>query len=129
MQLSLFAFITSAAALALRNIHVADFRGFGGTNCFDENLGIWTVIDDDVKHGECMGFNGNDVRSLRVEDVNEGCVSKYGRVKRWERRMLMRVVYVFGDEKCGGVPMAAVQGGCVDKKEGWKAWKMECKVW
>ena len=41
--------------------------------------------------------------------------------------MLMETVYVFGDEACKGEPVAAGKG-CLERRERWRAWKMQCKV-
>jgi hypothetical protein len=68
--------LTWAAAIEPRNIHVADFRGFGATKCYEENLGVWTVIDDDVDGGPCNDFAGNTVHSLWLSNILDKCQSR-----------------------------------------------------
>lgn len=79
MQLTLLvaaavtALFTGADALAIRNKHVSDFRIYGTTGCFQENLGVWTVIDDDFRPNECKSLNADPVGSVLLEDINAGC--------------------------------------------------------
>ncbi len=65
--------VANGAIVSQRLAHLADFRIYGATECFEENLGIWTVIEGDVKPGECKDFNGNKVFSLTNVDISEGC--------------------------------------------------------
>lgn len=70
--------LATAAAITPRNIHVSDFRGFGATNCHDENLGVWTVIDEDlVADQPCKDFGDNTVFSLQLSNMLENCHSMY----------------------------------------------------
>jgi len=68
--------VASAVACPHHLAHLADFRVFGSLTCHDKNLGIWTVVEGDVGVGECKGFNGDDVRSLSVVNINKGCSCK-----------------------------------------------------
>lgn len=70
----------SNALFIPRNIHVADFRLYSAEGCHDGNLGVWTVIDDDFKNGECKSLNdsedGSVPLSLSLTDINKGCTCK-----------------------------------------------------
>lgn len=68
--------ISGSSALTMRNKHVADFRLFGKTGCHDDNFGVWTVIDDDIKHGKCNTLNAEAVQSIFATAVNDGCTCK-----------------------------------------------------
>jgi hypothetical protein len=73
--------ITGSNALFIpRNVHVADFRLYSAEGCFDGNLGVWTVIDDDFKNGECKSLNDEEdgavPQSLTLTDINKGCTCK-----------------------------------------------------
>ena len=73
-------FLTAAAsacnALAIRNKHVSDFRVFGDTGCKNINLGVWTVIDDDIGPSECKIFADDPVKSIFLTDLNDECTSR-----------------------------------------------------
>jgi hypothetical protein len=66
----------SNALFIPRNIHVADFRLYGAEGCHDVNLGVWTVIDDDFKNGECKSLGDDETFSLSLTDINKGCTCK-----------------------------------------------------
>ncbi|KAM0259853.1 hypothetical protein ACHAQJ_003097 [Trichoderma viride] len=99
----------SNALFIPRNIHVADFRLYGSENCFDLNQGVWTVIDDDFKNGECKGLNDNETFSLNLTDINKGCT-----------------LTAYTDDKCTEGKKHLITGQCTDSKAGWKAWSMNC---
>ncbi|KAG5913919.1 hypothetical protein E4U53_004748 [Claviceps sorghi] len=71
---SVVALAGATHALAVRNKHVADFRLFGEQGCFRLNQGIWTVIDDDFRPGECKTLGGSLPRSIRNVDMNGGVI-------------------------------------------------------
>lgn len=83
-----FSVVAAAAALIAgsnalfipRNIHVADFRLYSAEGCYDGNLGVWTVIDEDFTNGECKSLNdsedGDVPLSLSLTDINKGCTCK-----------------------------------------------------
>ncbi|PNY25622.1 Uncharacterized protein TCAP_04437 [Tolypocladium capitatum] len=103
------ALATGAGAGVLpRNKHVADFRIYGATGCYEKNLGVWTVIDDDIKGNPCTRF-GDDVRSVMVANVNDGCR-----------------LHVFTDGECRTGKHTVQQRECYGDSAGLKAWSMEC---
>ncbi|KAJ6439136.1 glycosyltransferase family 1 [Purpureocillium lavendulum] len=61
------------SATSACNIHVADFRGFGRQGCYDENLGIWTIIDTDFETNECKSLVEEHVHSLELVDIRHEC--------------------------------------------------------
>lgn len=67
-------FAGTALAAAIANTHVADFRGFGNIDCDKENLGVWTVIDDDVVDRPCVQFD-DGVLSVKMVDIVAHCSS------------------------------------------------------
>ena len=70
----------SAASIAPRARHVADFRVFGAPGCSEKNLGVWTVIDSDIKTGECKDFKDDVIHSVSLTDIDKGCVCEsFGR--------------------------------------------------
>ncbi|EFY87641.1 hypothetical protein J3458_006868 [Metarhizium acridum] len=103
------ALLAPSSALTMRNKHVGDFRLFSHQGCFDGNLGVWTVIDDDVAHQPCQPMNDIAVHSVNVNAVNGAC--KFS-------------LYEDADCKAGG--QNTTQGNCYNSAAGWKAWKMTC---
>ncbi|KAL6804801.1 hypothetical protein GGI42DRAFT_352878 [Trichoderma sp. SZMC 28013] len=99
----------SNALFIPRNIHVADFRLYSAEGCHDGNLGVWTVIDDDFKNGECKGLNDSEPKSLSLTDINKGCTFT-----------------AYTDDKCTKGKKDFTKGHCFDDKAGWKAWSMKC---
>ncbi|OAQ69896.1 hypothetical protein VFPPC_15505 [Pochonia chlamydosporia 170] len=102
------ALVSSSAALVIRNKHVGDFRLFSNQGCSAGNLGVWTIIDDDVKHGKCVSIN-DSVQSIYATDVNQGC--KF---------------YLYNDGACKVGKTNAAEGTCSNTSEGWKSWSMDC---
>ncbi|KAH6606885.1 hypothetical protein Trco_006038 [Trichoderma cornu-damae] len=92
-----------------RNTHVADFRLYSAEGCYDGNLGVWTVIDDDFKNGECKGLNDAEPLSLSLMDINKGCTFT-----------------AYTDKNCTEGEKQLTSGQCSDNEAGWKAWSMEC---
>lgn len=93
-----------AAAVIPRVRHLGDFRGWDGVGCDPSpntasassvnNLGIWTVLEDEVVGAPCKGFNGQDVWSLRVEDIEPDCCCK---CDKWPSRASPeQLITVFG---------------------------------
>lgn len=122
----------SNALFIPRNIHVADFRLYSAEGCHDGNLGVWTVIDDDFKNGECKGLNDSEPKSLSLTDINKGCTCK-GTHERWNAQsktlfILTRnlAVTAYTDDKCTKGKKDFTKGHCFDNKAGWKAWSMKC---
>ncbi|KAJ6436750.1 methyl transferase [Purpureocillium lavendulum] len=99
--------VANSAIFGHRLAHLADFRIFGAPGCFDENLGIWTVIEGDVKPGDCMDFNGNSVFSLSNVDISEG-------------------FYAYTDDECATGKWAIPEGECASGDGGFKRWGMSC---
>ncbi|KAJ6446779.1 hypothetical protein O9K51_01552 [Purpureocillium lavendulum] len=99
----------SAAAITPRLAHLTDFRIFGAAGCGDKNLGIWTVVEGDVKAGECKGMNGNDVHSILNVDIIKGCT-----------------LYAFTDDKCTYGKRVLEAGKCSSSDTGYKAWTISC---
>lgn len=91
------------AAAFRRNIHVADFRSFGEPGCSAKNLGVWTVIDDDIVENGCNDFNGDVVKSLSLTDINEG----YTRESHIEHRAL--AVTMTKRQQCISTPMQSAK--------------------
>ncbi|KAG6030431.1 hypothetical protein E4U41_000100 [Claviceps citrina] len=112
MLATVAALATAAAGLAIRNKHVADFRLFGQPGCSRDNEGIWTVIDDDFRPGECKSMRGILARSIRNVDTNRGCTLSF-----------------YTDEACSAAGRRRCGAGeCCDSNaaQGWKAWSMVC---
>lgn len=63
---------SASAAVLARNKHVADFRIYGEAGCYAKNLGVWTVIDDDIQDNPCTIFHDH-VESVTVIDIIDGC--------------------------------------------------------
>ncbi|KAL7792454.1 hypothetical protein V8C37DRAFT_416348 [Trichoderma ceciliae] len=104
------ALIAGSNALFIpRNIHVADFRLYSAEGCFDGNLGVWTVIDDDFKNGECKGLNGDAPLSLNLTDINQGCSFT-----------------AYTNANCTEGKKNFTTGHCFDNKAGWRAWSIKC---
>ncbi|KAL6909116.1 hypothetical protein GGI43DRAFT_379928 [Trichoderma evansii] len=103
----------SNALFIPRNIHVADFRLYGAEGCVEENLGVWTVIDDDFKNGECKSLNDEEdgavPHSLSLTDINAGCT-----------------LTAYTDLKCTEGKTVLSPGQCSDNKVGFQAWSMTC---
>lgn len=52
--------------------HIADFRTFGETGCFNDNQGVWTFTQSDLTG--CKAFPTDlPVGSLFASDYNAGC--------------------------------------------------------
>ncbi|UNI13857.1 hypothetical protein JDV02_000555 [Purpureocillium takamizusanense] len=100
----------SAAVITPRLAHQADFRVFGATGCKEKNLGIWTVIEGDVKPGECKGLNGDDVHSITNVDILKGCS-----------------LFAFTDDKCTTEKHPLEVGKCTNSDSGFKAWTISCE--
>ncbi|KAK1249783.1 hypothetical protein MKX08_009786 [Trichoderma sp. CBMAI-0020] len=102
----------SNALFIPRNIHVADFRLYGGEDCFAGNLGVWTVIDDDFQNGECKSLNEDDngaVHSLSLTDINKGCT-----------------LTAYTDLKCTEGETVLAPQQCSKNTVGYQAWSMTC---
>ncbi|POR37009.1 Uncharacterized protein TPAR_02791 [Tolypocladium paradoxum] len=96
------------AAVLTRNKNVAQFRIYGETGCHEKNLGVWTVIDDDIKNNPCKTFR-DDVKSVTVEQINVGCK-----------------LHVFTDKECKNGGHTVKQSECHNEAGGLKAWSMQC---
>ena len=121
--------LASAVAIEPRNIHVADFRGFGATKCYEENLGVWTVIDEDVDNERCKDFAGNNVHSLRLSNILDKCQSKFASNQIKEKKVWLNgVVYLYEDDACTIGRRQVVPGTCYDAENQWKAWNMACDL-
>ncbi|PNP54064.1 hypothetical protein THARTR1_05271 [Trichoderma harzianum] len=123
----------SNALFIPRNIHVADFRLYSAEGCHDGNLGVWTVIDDDFKNGECKGLNDSEPKSLSLTDINKGCTCKEtprgaGMPNLRHCFILTRILAVtaYTDDKCTEGKKDFTKGHCFDNKVAWKAWSMKC---
>lgn len=74
--------LAAAAVMPPRVRHLGDFRGWDGVDCGqgyskpNNNLGIWTVLEDEIVGGPCKDFNGQSVWSLRLEDIEPDCSCK-----------------------------------------------------
>ncbi|PWI64989.1 hypothetical protein PCL_08348 [Purpureocillium lilacinum] len=101
--------LANSAIFGHRLAHLADFRLYGAPGCFDDNLGIWTVIEGDVKPGDCRNFNGNTVFSLSNVVILEGCT-----------------LYAYMDENCTAGEQAIPEGECASVEETFRAWGMSC---
>lgn len=103
----------SNALFIPRNIHVADFRLYGGEDCFAGNLGVWTVIDDDFKNGECKSLNDEEdgavPHSLSLTDINKGCT-----------------LTAYTDLKCTEGTTVLAPQQCSKNTVGYQAWSMTC---
>ncbi|KJZ74950.1 hypothetical protein HIM_05681 [Hirsutella minnesotensis 3608] len=97
------------SAFIPRNKHVADFRLFGGEDCANPNLGIWTVIDTDFQNYECKSLNDDTVKSVLGVSETRGCK-----------------LYVFSDAACRVGREEVKKGGCQSVPAGFKAWSMVC---
>ncbi|KAG5927017.1 hypothetical protein E4U42_002700 [Claviceps africana] len=107
--LSVVVLAGAAHALAVRNKHVADFRLFGEQDCYRQNQGIWTVIDDDFRADECKTLGGSLPRSIRNVDMNGGCTLSF-----------------YTDDDCTAGRTECAAGQCCISAEGWRAWSMRC---
>lgn len=81
LSITAAAFVTGTSAAAIkRNSHVGNFRLFGANGCYEQNLGVWTVIDDDFKNGECLTLhpfdNNEHLRALSLTLIVPNCSSK-----------------------------------------------------
>lgn len=76
-ELFMAALLLAQRAISACNIHVADFRGFGRQGCYDENLGIWTIIDTDFEANECKSLIEENVHSLTLVDIRRECQRTY----------------------------------------------------
>lgn len=75
---ALAALYTGASAAAVpRNVHLGDFREFGVVDCHDDNLGVWTIVDDDLAGKPCQTFNGDKPKSIKMSDLYPTCTSAY----------------------------------------------------
>ncbi|PHH64734.1 hypothetical protein CDD81_3996 [Ophiocordyceps australis] len=99
----------AAASPVTRNKHVADFRVYGGTDCYQQNMGVWTVIDTDFRPNECKSLKDTSIKSVSLVDINNGCK-----------------LHIFTDSACSKGRQTIPQGQCRGSHEGYKAWAMEC---
>ncbi|GFP52001.1 hypothetical protein ACSS6W_004026 [Trichoderma asperelloides] len=103
----------SNALFIPRNIHVADFRLYSAEGCYDGNLGVWTVIDEDFTNGECKSLNdsedGDVPLSLSLTDINKGCT-----------------LTAYTDVKCTEGKTVLAPKQCSNNKAGFQAWSMNC---
>ncbi len=95
IKMQLFSLISSLAIMALSScVHAAsfqsgglvkitrqdryigDFRLFGQTGCFAENLGVWTITQSTLDI--CYDLD-EEVRAIRVSRTIENCGRKLGR--------------------------------------------------
>uniref|UniRef100_A0A1Y1NMD0 Uncharacterized protein n=1 Tax=Photinus pyralis TaxID=7054 RepID=A0A1Y1NMD0_PHOPY len=104
------ALVSTSRALTIRNKHVGDFRLFSDEGCSAGNLGVWTVIDDDVRDHPCQGIpDDTNVRSVFVTDVDDNCEFS-----------------LYEDADCQAGEQDTTQDNCYNSAAGWKAWKMTC---
>ncbi|KAL7920911.1 hypothetical protein ACQKWADRAFT_314413 [Trichoderma austrokoningii] len=103
----------SNALFIPRNIHVADFRLYSAADCYNGNLGVWTVIDDDFKNGECKSLNDDEdgavPHSLNLTDINKGCT-----------------LTAYTDLKCTEGKTVLTPQQCSPNSVGYQAWSMTC---
>lgn len=59
-----------------RTAYLGDFRSFGALGCSATNLGVTTVIDDDLVGKTCAGFYDAGVGSVSLTNVIEQCKSE-----------------------------------------------------
>ncbi|KHN99749.1 uncharacterized protein MAM_02602 [Metarhizium album ARSEF 1941] len=103
------ALVSTSSALAVRNKHVGDFRLFSQPGCSSINLGIWTVLDDDV--GVCSNMREQDVGSVSVVDITSPCT-----------------LFLYEDGKCSVGQTATAQGHCFNASspQTWNSWNVQC---
>ncbi|KAI5459227.1 hypothetical protein BGZ63DRAFT_390527 [Mariannaea sp. PMI_226] len=100
--------MTASASPVARETHISDFRLFGEHGCSAENEGVWTVLNTDLD--KCTGFNGENVKSVYLTDINAGC-------KLW----------VYSDAECSHKKTRVHTGECSNSKHHeWKSWKLKC---
>lgn len=126
-------FFVAALLLAQRsisacNIHVADFRGFGRQGCYDENLGIWTIIDTDFEANECKSLIEENVHSLTLVDIRRECQRTYATRLGMDGAAESVPVHVFSDRSCTQGWRIVQPKHCVNSPEGLRSWSMEC-IW
>lgn len=124
------ALASTSSALAIRNKHVGDFRLFSNEGCFAGNLGVWTVIDDDVRDNPCQRIpDDTGVRSVFVTDVYSKCectLTSGIHVPLSEGKLIASAVSLYEDADCQAGEQNTTQGSCYNSAAGWKAWKMIC---
>lgn len=122
----------SNALFIPRSIHVADFRLYIAADCFDGNLGVWTVIDDDFKNGECNSLNDEEdgavPHSLNLTDINAGCTCK-----TWPFLISYcllthdpYIVTAYTDLECTKGKTVLAPQQCSHDGAGFQAWSMAC---
>lgn len=124
------ALASTSSALAIRNKHVGDFRLFADQGCSAGNLGVWTVIDDDVRDRPCQRIpDDTGVRSVFVTDVNGECACTLTsgiHVPLSKCKLIASTVSLYEDANCQAGEQNTTQGKCYNSAAGWKAWKMIC---
>ncbi|PFH61481.1 hypothetical protein XA68_17206 [Ophiocordyceps unilateralis] len=97
-----------AAVVVPRLSHLADFRLFSGTNCGPENLGIWTIVEGDLKPGECKAIPDHSVVSIKIESISKDCqltFHKNAGCGTWDPKLGRHEWgYTISDRKCLTVP-------------------------
>jgi hypothetical protein len=70
--------LVSGAGAAAINKNLGNFRLFSQPGCRRGNLGVWTVIDDDVANSKCQVLSEPAVQSVFAPAIAQGCTCKSG---------------------------------------------------